>query len=342
MVMEKITLGALVLALSSNGCSVAASHNTALNPSNIENKNLDKSSDSFDSIDDYVDVSKLSNLLASTYMVISESEYTAPSGKIETFHSLGSSELYKDIKDRTYLVTANHVVDNEDEMFDFFGRKYTKKSETFYLLEDDQVHVLQRALRVLTQSKVEDRLYLMNRYEQKQELNMVIRTSESMKALLSLIKPRKVRVDAANESKDIAIISVKDLRHNPIAYDIGDAQKIKAQNIVFVTGWPLGLVKNLNRGFVTYENDSFLVEENPKSRFIFDASISPGNSGGGIYAFNKDRFKLIGVTSAMYRGGNDLYIGIKINAVSDIFKGDSITCSKGWECNKSLPYEIKL
>lgn len=332
---KKFTLGALVLALSSGGC--IKQENTPLKKTETLKKD-----GSFDSIDDRIDVSGLSSLLDSTYFIVSELQYENPDGEIETFHSLGSGVLYKDIGERTCLATAKHVVDNEDSIFDFFGKEYKKKSEKFYLLEDRQVYALQRVLKFLTEVDDEEAMYFINDRNNKQKLTNVVKTSEKIKILLSLINPRKVRVDATNDSKDIAVISVGYLPHVPIPYDIGDTDKLQPQNLVFVTGWPLGLLKNLSRGFVTSAIDSPLIEDEPESRFIFDASISPGNSGGGIYATTNGRFKLIGITSAMYLRANDLYIGIKINAISDVFKGDSITCNKEWECNRELNYKINL
>ncbi|MEK6905897.1 MAG: S1C family serine protease, partial [Nanoarchaeota archaeon] len=95
-------------------------------------------------------------------------------------------------------------------------------------------------------------------------------------------------------------------------------------------------------GYVTSENDSRLLDKNYENAFIFDASISPGNSGGGIFAVRDGKFELVGITSAMYMGANDLYIGVKINGVSEVFKRNSIRCVDGWKCNFSSSEELKL
>jgi len=123
---KKVTLGALVIALSSVGCkninpSVPVNQTNTINDKTVQ----DSPSAGFDSIDDHVNIDKFPNLLDSTYFIINEAQYENPDGEIETFHSLGSAVLHSDVRDRTYLVTANHVVDNEDEIFNFFmGTNY--------------------------------------------------------------------------------------------------------------------------------------------------------------------------------------------------------------------------
>ena len=159
---------------------------------------------------------------------------------------------------------------------------------------------------------------------------------------LNIIKPQKVKRVAQNEDKDLAVISVPKLNHQPMPYSIGNADELQRQNLVYVIGWPLGLLENVTQGHITSVDDSRLVREDPETAFISDAAISPGNSGGGIYAVRDGKLELVGITSAMYLGGNSLFIGVKVNGISDVFKDNSIRCAKGWKCNLSSPYELKL
>ena len=163
-----------------------------------------------------------------------------------------------------------------------------------------------------------------------------------MASILNILKPKKIQAVAQNEKKDLAIISAPKLRHRPLSYSIGNSNDLERQNLLLVVGFPDGLFKNVTRGYVTSVNDSKLTSDDPKDAFIFDASISPGNSGGGIFAVRDGKLELVGITSAMYLGANDLYVGVKINGVSEVFKGNRISCEEGWKCNLSLPYELKL
>ena len=343
MIGKKISLCALVAALSSSGCAANLSNNSSeKNIKHLINDPTGKTNDKgFDSIINLVDKSKNDSLADATYLIVSESQYVNPAGETETFHSFGSSFLLSDVGERTILGTADHVVDNKDEIFDFWGGKYEKKSERFYLLEDHQVHVFQEALKVLSKDNEKDSLYFINKNNQRQKLEGVVKTSEAIKFILSFIKPKEVRVDASNEVKDAAIISVKGLKHVPITYKIGDPSRLKRLDAVVDVGYPLVLFKTLSMGKISSVNDSYMMN-NPKSRFVFTAPISPGSSGGPIFVSEKGRYELIGFNDAMYLGGNSLFVGVKIDVISDVLRGNTITCSDGWECNKNLPYQAIL
>ncbi|MDP3698948.1 MAG: serine protease [Nanoarchaeota archaeon] len=338
----KHTLEALVaaLALSATGCVTNTSMLSAHAPSVVA------ADGKLDSVDDYVNPEDPSKLKDANYMVISESKYKNPKGETVTFHSLGSAGIYKDIGSKTYLFTANHVVQNEKVMYDFFGRKYELLSEKFYLLEDDEVDRLHGLLKKLAVTNREGKFYVDHLEDplgnRRETLNYIIRTSDEMGSFLKVIKPKTIKAVAQNENKDLAVISVPKLDHKPLPYTIGNAEELRVQNLVYVVGWPLGLLENVTQGHITAVNDSRLVREDPETAFISDAQISPGNSGGGIYAVRDGRLELVGITSAMYLGGNSLFIGVKINGISEVFKGNSIRCASGWKCNLSSPYELKL
>lgn len=337
----KRTLEALVatLALSTVGCATNSSNLSAYAPS-VNNQIADGK---LDSVDDNVNPEEVQKLPQFSYMVISESKYKTSSGEELTLHSLGTANIYKDLGNKTYLSTANHVVQNEEVLFSLFKGRLEKVSEQFYLLEDDEVDRLHNLLRRSSASNRYQQLYVEDSSgNRKEPSNYIIHTSDELKSLLKIINPKKIKTVAQNEKKDLAVISVPKLQHPPLPYSIGNADDLQTQNLVYVIGWPGGLFENVTQGHITAVNDSRLVRADPKTNFIFDASISPGNSGGGIFAVRDGRLELVGITSAMYFGGNDLYIGVKINGISDVFKGNSIRCANGWKCNLSSPYELKL
>lgn len=338
----KRTLEGLVatFVISATGC-VANSSNLSVSVPPVTSQAQDQDG-KYDSVDDLINPENIKKLKDASYMVISEAKYKDSKGVEINLHSLGTAEIYTDIKKKTYLVTANHVVQNDDVMYRFPSMDEVKKvSDQFFLLEDYQVNILHDSLRKSNEETEDERFYVEDASGNK-TLSNYSRTSEEMAGVLKTMKPKKIEIVAQNETKDLAVISVPKLSHLPLAYSIGDAKELQAQNIVLVTGYPKGYFKNVNRGFVTSENDSRLLDKNYENAFIFDASISPGNSGGGIFAVRDGKFELVGITSAMYMGANDLYIGVKINGVSEVFKRNSIRCVDGWKCNFSSSEELKL
>src|SRR3989344_1992317 len=342
----KRTLESLVvaLALTSTGCATNMPASTLSTP--VSGQTADGK---YDSLDNHVNIADIPRIKDANYMIISEATYKTPDNKEITLHSLGTAVLYKDIGNKTYLVTANHVVQNDDVIQDLLGREYKKLSEHFYLLDDDQVERVQSYLRKSSEEESSGIFYLstskkmyVNSLKSEEEMKQYIKTSAGLAAIIKVVKPHEVKVNAANDDKDLAIISVSKLNHRPLSYSIGNSDELQTQNLVYVTGYPLGLVKNDTQGHITSLQDSKLVREEVDTRFIFDAAISPGNSGGAIFAVRDGKFELVGLTSAMYLGSNALYIGVKINSVNEIFKGNSIRCSSGWKCNLSMPYELKL
>ena len=301
----------------------------------------------YDSVDDLINPEDIQTLPKMSYMVISESKYKTAEGEEIILHSFGSTVVYSDIGKKTYLATANHVVENENFLFSFFKGRLEKVSEQFYLLEDYEVDVLHETMRRLIESRVKQglsqELYAEDVFGNRTvPANYIIHTSNEMASILEVLKPKKIQTVAQNETGDLAVIRVPRLGHPPLPYSIGNAKELQPQNLVFVIGYPGALLENLTRGYITRASDSRLVRIDPETNFIFDASISPGNSGGGIFAVRDGKLELIGVTSAMYRGNNDMYIGVKINGISDVFKGNRIRCTKGWTCNLSQGQELNL
>jgi len=326
----KNALKVLAMALTLNGANCAS--NTSTIP--VHPVVMANGDGKYDSIDDYVNIQKVERLEDASYMIISESNYTNSKDEKIILHSLGTAVLYKEAANRIYLATAHHVVENEKTIYSYIRGKMEKVSERFYLLDDNEVATLQGVLRELSPPGEEDKFYVEDPSGEKKNPQNMIKVSDQLAAIIKLIKPREIKTDAYNSSKDLAIISLPKFNYQPLAYTIGDAGELQTQNLIYVTGWPGGLVKNTTRGHITSVDDSRRMHRNPEISFIFDASISPGNSGGGIFAVRDGQLELVGITSAMYSGTNDLYIGIKINAISEIFKGNKILCEKGWKCHE--------
>ena len=130
-----------VLAISANGCATTT-NNLSSFPPTTDGKSLDQE---YDSVDDLLRPEDVRRLADSNYMVISESKYQDSEGKEKMVHSIGTAVVYKNIGSKSYLATANHVVENEEALFSFYNgqiNKLEKVSEQFYLLEDDEVGIV--------------------------------------------------------------------------------------------------------------------------------------------------------------------------------------------------------
>jgi len=61
------------------------------------------------------------------------------------------------------------------------------------------------------------------------------------------------------------------------------------ERVVFVNGWPFGLVKNVTLGNITSINDST------------PTHYTVGNSGGPIYIFRDGKIELAGISTKPYK-----------------------------------------
>lgn len=304
----------------------------------------------YDSVDDLINPEEVRKLADANYMVISEVKYKTPEGEEFTLHNLGTAVIYKSIGSKTYLATANHFVQKENVLVGTFKGKLVKVekvSEQFYLLEDKEVDMFHNAQRKLSGSEdkqeTTQKFYLEDPLEKKdKQFYNILHTSGEIDSLFGSVKPRKIEVVAKNETKDLAVISVPKLKHQPLSYSIGNPKELERQNLLVVVGFPEGLFKTITRGYVTSVSHSRLLTDDSGYAFAFDAPISSGSSGGGIFAVRDGKLELVGITSAMNTKGNDIYIGAKINGISEVFKGDSLYCIKSWECNPSSVHKLKL
>src|SRR3989338_4152988 len=268
----KRTLEALVavLALSAGSCAAVNSAPSRAYSSIADLKNP-------------ADVEALKN---ANYMIVSESKYKDSEGVEITLHSLGTAVVYANTEKETYLVTASHVVQNEESLFNPFIGKLERTSEQFYLLEDDEVQLFNETIRNLCEFEAaKSEFYVEDVSGKKKEpANGLIHASADISSILNVMKPKRIQILAQNEDKDLAIISIPSLHHPPRSYSIGDGNQLQLQDTVLVVGYPAGLFENVSRGYITSTNNSIRQSNNPEYAFIFDASVSPGNSGGGIVA----------------------------------------------------------
>ena len=107
---------------------------------------------------------------------------------------------------------------------------------------------------------------------------------------------------------DIAVVKVEATGLTPAV--MGDSDRLAVGEMVVAVGNPLGeLGGTVTDGIVSALNRSILVEGNEMSLIQTSASVSPGNSGGGLFNMQGE---LIGVVNAKSSGDNAEGLGFAI------------------------------
>ena len=120
----------------------------------------------------------------------------------------------------------------------------------------------------------------------------------------------------ADSTSDIAVLKIDATGLTPAV--IGDSDKLAVGETTVAVGNPLGTLSNtVTQGIVSALNRQVTVEDNDMTLIQTDTSISPGNSGGGLFNANGE---LIGVVNAKssYSEAEGIGFAIPINSAMDI------------------------
>ena len=123
-------------------------------------------------------------------------------------------------------------------------------------------------------------------------------------------------VVGADSTSDIAVLKIDATGLTPAV--IGDSDKLAVGETTVAVGNPLGTLSNtVTQGIVSALNRQVTVEDNDMTLIQTDTSISPGNSGGGLFNANGE---LIGVVNAKssYSEAEGIGFAIPINTAMDI------------------------
>ena len=134
------------------------------------------------------------------------------------------------------------------------------------------------------------------------------------KALVVLHDRREfpvLEVYNADPRRDIAILRIDAENLTPLA--LGDSDKVRAGEPVVAIGHPLGLTDTVSSGLVGAVRQI----EPDLSVLQVSAPIAPGSSGGPLF---DDRGRVIGVATAILLGGQNLNLGVPINAVKALLE----------------------
>lgn len=113
-----------------------------------------------------------------------------------------------------------------------------------------------------------------------------------------------------NKTTDLALIKIGGCSDVPYLL-FGDSNNVETGDTIYAIGYPLGVDQTVTQGTVT--NASHIIDG--VDHIMFSASISTGSSGGALL---NDSGKVIGVTSATYKNGQNLNLAMPINLVKDL------------------------
>jgi serine protease Do len=93
---------------------------------------------------------------------------------------------------------------------------------------------------------------------------------------------------------------------------LGDSDRVRPGDPVVAIGHPLGLEETVTNGLVS------AVRRESELEFLqISAPIAPGSSGGPLF---NEQGEVIGVATAILRGGQNLNFGLPVNYVKDLVK----------------------
>ena len=119
-----------------------------------------------------------------------------------------------------------------------------------------------------------------------------------------------------DSTSDIAVLKIDAAGLTPAV--IGDSDALAVGEVAVAVGNPLGTLSNtVTDGIVSALNRQVTVQDNDMTLIQTDASISPGNSGGGLFNANGE---LIGIVNAKssYSEAEGIGFAIPINTAMEI------------------------
>ncbi len=129
------------------------------------------------------------------------------------------------------------------------------------------------------------------------------------------VEHHDVEVIALDETHDLAVLRIGARKLEPLA--LADSSLAKPGEHVVAIGNPLGLGDTISDGLLS------AIRDLPQLTLLqISAPISPGSSGGPVF---NDRGEVIGVSTFLLSGGQNLNFAIPINVVKPLLAGDTGT-----------------
>ena len=144
----------------------------------------------------------------------------------------------------------------------------------------------------------------------------VVSGATSIKVQLDSGDTYDATIVGSDSTSDIAVIKIEATGLTPAV--IGDSDALAVGETVVAVGNPLGTLSNsVTDGIISALNREVTVEDNDMTLMQTSASISPGNSGGGLFNANGE---LIGIVNAKssYSEAEGIGFAIPINSAMSI------------------------
>ncbi len=155
----------------------------------------------------------------------------------------------------------------------------------------------------------------------------VVQSAEQVEVTLHDGTRRTARVAGRDPKTDLAVLRIEtdqDLPH----LRLGDSDEVRVGDWVIAVGAPFGLRATVTSGIVSAKARQ--IGAGPYDDFLqTDAAINPGNSGGPLVNM---RGEVIGINTAIIRGGNGIGFAIPSNMARNISTQllTTGTVSRGW------------
>lgn len=153
----------------------------------------------------------------------------------------------------------------------------------------------------------------------------------------SKVGAQVMRID---KTSDLALLKLeKPVTHLPTAV-LGDSEKVRLGDDVFVIGSPLGLSHSVSKGIISgkhYENN-ITNDDKALEFFQTDAAINKGNSGGPMFNMKGE---VIGIVSSIlsFSGG---FEGLGFAATSAIAREILLQRGRVWLGTDSMPFNAEM
>lgn len=150
-------------------------------------------------------------------------------------------------------------------------------------------------------------------------------------------KTYNAKLVGTDSKNDIAVLKVKAKHLTAVTY--GNSNQLSVGDMAVIIGNPLGeLGGSVTAGVVSAKDRQVTLNNQTMTLIQTDASVNPGNSGGGMF---NDSGQLVGIVVAKSSGENveGLGFAIPVNTAakiaSDIMKGKSSSGSSSESSNKN-------
>jgi serine protease Do len=143
--------------------------------------------------------------------------------------------------------------------------------------------------------------------------NHVVEGASEIKVTLFDGREMDAEILGTDPNTDLALLKLRDASNLPSA-QLGDSDNLDVGDWVMAIGNPFGLEATVTVGVLSGKGR--VIGAGPYDDFLqTDTSINPGNSGGPL--FNLEG-KVVGINTAIIRGGQGIGFSIPINLAKDV------------------------